>query len=72
MVYDNLPVGGGMNVQLDCFGAQLDCSEKGWNRVLGQRLVRSAVRDPFRADRLARRAQALPSMVSLGRMGAKL
>jgi hypothetical protein len=38
-------VRGRMNVELDCLGAQLDRSRKGWYRILGQRVVCATVRD---------------------------
>jgi len=72
VVNDDFSVSSGVHVELDCVGAKLYRPHEGRDRILGERLVGSAVGDLLRRLSLAGRAQLFPRMVALDTMSAKL
>jgi hypothetical protein len=69
---DDNAITGGVDIQLDCIGAELDRPKKCGNRVLGEGLMRTAVGDLFRdTSRLVRNQRVLRGVV-LVTMSAKL
>jgi hypothetical protein len=69
---DDHTVVGGVDIELDRVGAQLDRPQERRNGVFGQGLVRSPMGDSFRGASLRGRVQAFPRVVALGTMSAKL
>jgi len=72
VVNDESTVAGPVDIQLDCLGTQLDGAQECRDRVLGQRLMGSPVRDFFGRRAPPRCVQAFLRVVALGTMSAKL
>jgi hypothetical protein len=72
VVNDHLSVRGGVHVQLDRIGAELDRPHESGDRILRERLVGAAMGDLLRRLSLPGRAQLFPRMVALDTMSAKL
>lgn len=56
VMYDNHPVVCGMNIELDSGCAELDCPQKGRNRILRQGSVSSSMGDSARGNMSGRQA----------------
>jgi hypothetical protein len=72
VVNDDDAVASSVHVQLDCIGPELDRPKKRGDRVLGERLMRTAVGDLFRDTSLPVRNQLPLGVVVLVTMSAKL
>lgn len=72
VVNDYNSVVGGMDVELDRLGAQLQRAQKSGDGVLGQGLMRPSMRDLLRRPSLQWGVQVFSRVVALGTMSAKL
>lgn len=72
VVNDNNSVIGGVDVELDCLGAQLDGAQKSRDGVLGQGLMRPPMRDFLGWASPRCGVQVFSRVVALGTMSAKL
>lgn len=72
VVNDNNSVVGGVDVELDRLGTQLQGAQKSGNGVLGQGLMRSSMRDLFGQGSPSWGVQVFSRVVALGTMSAKL
>ena len=69
---DHKPIIGGMDIQLDGVGAELDGAQECRDGVFREGLVRSPVGDFFGRGSSVRRVQTFSRVVALGTMTAKL